>query len=143
MEYDGTSTPLLKILYLPTTSHYFQALGLMYAKKNIKIRNERCVCWSENEMSAKETKVMRINSRRQDSIKISVSEIEDTEEFTYLGSTVTKDGGAEADIRNRLSKARNFFNTIFMEKCGNLNHTVGRRSSAYSKAMHCLFYCGG
>ena len=58
-----------------------------------------------------------------------------SEEFTYLGSTVTKDGGAEADIRKRLSKARNPFN-IFLEKCDNLNHTVKRRSFAYSKAVY-------
>ena len=64
------------------------------------------------ELSAKKTKVMRIYARRQDSIKISGSEIEDTEEFTYLGSTVTKDGGAEADIWKRLSKIRNSFNIL-------------------------------
>ena len=56
-------------------------------------------------MSAKKTKVMGINARRQDSIKVSGSEIEDTEELTYLRSTVTKDEGEEADIRKRLSKA--------------------------------------
>ena len=35
---------------------------------------------------------------------MSGSEIEDTEEFTYLRSTVTKDGGAEADIREETFK---------------------------------------
>ena len=75
-------------------------------------RLERNAVYVGLKMSVKKTKVMRINARRQDSIKISGSEIEDTDEFTYLGSTVTKDGGAEADIRKRLSKARNFFNIL-------------------------------
>ena len=75
-------------------------------------RLERNAVYVGLEMSVKKTKVMRINARRQDSIKISGSEIEDTDEFTYLGSTVTKDGGAEADIRKNLSKARNSFNIL-------------------------------
>ena len=75
-------------------------------------RLERNAVYVGPKMSVKKTKVMRINARRQESIKISGSEIEDTDEFTYLGSTVTKDGGAEADIRKRLSKARNSFNIL-------------------------------
>ena len=75
-------------------------------------RLERNAVYVGLKMSVKKTKVMRINARRQESIKISGSEIEDTDEFTYLGSTMTKDGGAEADIRKRLSKARNSFNIL-------------------------------
>ena len=75
-------------------------------------RLERNAVYVGLKMSVKKTKVMRINARRQDSIKISGTEIEDTDEFTYLGSTVTKDGGAEADIRKRLSKGRNSVNIL-------------------------------
>ena len=75
-------------------------------------RLERNAVYVGLKMSVKKTEVMRINARRQDSIKISGSEIEDTDEFTYLGSTMTKDGGAEADIRKRLSKARSSFNIL-------------------------------
>ena len=75
-------------------------------------RLERNAVYVGLKMSVKKTKIMRINARRQDSIKISGSEIEDTDEFTYLGSTVTKDGGAEADIRKRLSKAKNSFSIL-------------------------------
>ena len=52
------------------------------------------------------------NSERQNSIKIYDTELEDIDEFTYLGSTVTRDGGAKADIQKRLSKARVSFNLI-------------------------------
>ena len=55
---------------------------------------------------------MKINAQRQDRIKITGSELEDMEKFDYLGSTVAKDGGAETDIRKRLSKARNSFNLL-------------------------------
>ena len=44
-------------------------------------KNAACV---GHKMSTKKTKVMRINAQRQDSIKITGSEIEDTEEFVYL-----------------------------------------------------------
>ena len=38
-------------------------------------------------------------------------EVEDVEEFAYLGTTVTKEGGGTEDIKKRLSKARGaFFN---------------------------------
>ena len=75
-------------------------------------RLERNAVYVGLKMSVKKTKVMKINAKRQDSTKISGAEIEDTDEFTYLGSTVTKDGGAEADIRRRLSNARNSFNIL-------------------------------
>ena len=52
------------------------------------------------------TKVMRINSRNKDAIKLRGQDIEDVEQFTYLGATVCKEGGGMKDIKNRLSKAR-------------------------------------
>ena len=53
-------------------------------------RLKRNAVYVDLKMSVKKTKVRRINARRQNSIKISGSEIEDTDEFTYLGSTVTR-----------------------------------------------------
>ena len=55
------------------------------------------------------TKVMRINSRNKDAIKLRGQDIEDVEQFTYLGATVCKEGGGMKDIKNRLSKARGAF----------------------------------
>ena len=38
-------------------------------------------------------------------------EVEEVEEFVYLGTTVTKEGGGTEDIKKRLCKARGtFFN---------------------------------
>jgi hypothetical protein len=35
-----------------------------------------------------------------------------SEQITYLGSIVCKDGGAREDIQSRVSKARNIFRTM-------------------------------
>ena len=40
---------------------------------------------------------------------MSISEMDG---FTYLGSVVSKDGGADEDIKNRISKARYALNTL-------------------------------
>merc|ERR1712030_4623 len=55
------------------------------------------------------TKNMRINARNQEKIKINGQDIEETEEFTYLGATVCKEGGGMKDLKNRLLKARGAF----------------------------------
>ena len=54
---------------------------------------------------------MRMNSRREDKVMIGRAEVEDVEEFVYLGATVTKEGGGTEDIKKRLNKAQGaFFN---------------------------------
>ena len=39
-------------------------------------------------------------------------EVEDVEEFPYLGATVDKEGGGSKDIMNRLQKARRAFQRL-------------------------------
>jgi len=54
---------------------------------------------------------MRMNTRREDKVMTGSEEVEDVEEFVYLGATVTKEDGGTEDINKRLSKAqRAFFN---------------------------------
>ena len=60
-------------------------------------------------LNAAKCKMMRSNARRQDRVKIGEDEVEEVEEFVYLGATVRKDGGGTEDIRNRLNKARRAF----------------------------------
>ena len=48
---------------------------------------------------------MRVN-KKQENNKIQEMSISEMDGFTYLGSLVSKDGGADEDIRNRISKAR-------------------------------------
>ena len=41
-----------------------------------------------------------------------VEDVEDVESFDYLGERITKHGGAEDDIKNRLGKATGAFNKL-------------------------------
>jgi hypothetical protein len=38
--------------------------------------------------------------------------LEEVEEFTYLGSIVNIEGGTDADVKNRINKARVIFNIL-------------------------------
>jgi hypothetical protein len=61
-------------------------------------------------ISATKTKTMRANPSNQEPFTIGThGEIEDVDEFTYLGAIVCKDGGGMRDLKNRLSKARGTF----------------------------------
>ena len=42
-----------------------------------------------------------MNVRREDKVMIGREEVEDVEEFVYLGATVTNKGGGTADIKKR------------------------------------------
>ena len=60
-------------------------------------------------LNAQKCKVMRMNARSEDKVMIERKEVEDVEEFVYLGATVTKEGGGTEDIKKRLSKAQGAF----------------------------------
>ena len=55
-------------------------------------------------ISSKKSKVMRINAR-----KVNDEQVDDVEEFLYLGALLDKEGGANKDIQQILSKARQTF----------------------------------
>jgi hypothetical protein len=58
------------------------------------------------------TKVMKINAKREQPIKIKDTNLEEVEEFTYLGSIVNIEGGTDADVKNTIHKARVIFNIL-------------------------------
>jgi hypothetical protein len=61
------------------------------------------------------TKVMKINVKRKQPIKIKDTNLEEVEEFTHLGSIVNIEGGIDADVKNRINKARVIFNILGKE----------------------------
>ena len=63
-------------------------------------------------ISQKKTEIMTLNIKSPTTITIEDSNLPQTQEFTYLGSIIRHDGGAEKDIKNRLGKARNAFNML-------------------------------
>ena len=52
------------------------------------------------------TKLMRVNTKKEDSVFLGHESIEDVEDFTYLGSNISKNSGADRNIQARFGKAR-------------------------------------
>ena len=57
-------------------------------------------------INVKKTEVMTLNVNNPGSVLLDGKTLPHVDTFTYLGSTVTTNGGAECDIKRRLSKAR-------------------------------------
>jgi hypothetical protein len=55
---------------------------------------------------------MKINAKHKQPIKIKDTNLEEVEEFTYLGSIVDIEGGTDADVKNRINKTRVIFNIL-------------------------------
>ena len=52
------------------------------------------------------TKILRINTAREQPIILHTKELEEVVSFTYLGSVIDKQGGTDADVKSRIGKAR-------------------------------------
>ena len=52
---------------------------------------------------------MQINARNDQRMKVNDEQVDDVEEFLYLGALLDKEGGATKNILQRLSKARQTF----------------------------------
>ena len=58
------------------------------------------------------TKVLKINSGSNRKIRVNDADIEEVDSFTYLGSVVDTSGGTDADVANRINKARGAFHSL-------------------------------
>ena len=47
-----------------------------------------------------------VNTKNNNPITLNGETLEETDSFTYLGSTVNKNGGTEEDVKARIQKAR-------------------------------------
>jgi hypothetical protein len=65
------------------------------------------------QINVNKTKEMRINSNIEHSLSINGKDIEQVESFLYLGSMVTKDGGAKEDVRKRIRKVKGAFVQLY------------------------------
>ena len=63
-------------------------------------------------INVKKTKTMRYNARSQEPIGIENNEVEEVENFTYLGACLDKEGGARGEIKTRIRKAWISFNKL-------------------------------
>jgi hypothetical protein len=55
---------------------------------------------------------MWLNANNSQAITISVKDVDDVEDFIYLGTTISKTGGTNVDIRRRIDHARVAFNKL-------------------------------
>ena len=55
---------------------------------------------------------MRLNNRKMEPVKLEGKDIEDVDEFTYLGAVVSKEGGGGKDMDSRLNKAKAAFTKL-------------------------------
>jgi hypothetical protein len=57
-------------------------------------------------INRKKTKIMWVNTARQEKIVIDGEMLEDVDRFCYLGSMTDKNGGAEKDVKTRTGKPK-------------------------------------
>ena len=68
----------------------------------------------DDKLNARNCKTPRTEfARNRENIVVNCEEVEDVEEFAYLGAIVDKEGGGSKDIRNRLQKARGAFQKLW------------------------------
>ena len=60
----------------------------------------------------RKTEVMTLNVQDLIPVKVEDDPLPNTQQITYLGSTVRHNGGAGNDIRNRIDKAKNAFRML-------------------------------
>ena len=64
-------------------------------------------------LNTRKCKTLRTEyASNRESIKVNGREVEDVEEFLYLGATVDKEGGGSKDIMNHLQKACSTFQRL-------------------------------
>jgi hypothetical protein len=68
---------------------------------------------------------MRLNATVGEKLFIYENEIEQVDSFTYLGSIISKDGGADEDIRSRIRKANGAFLQLYPVW---RNHNISKRT---------------
>ena len=64
-------------------------------------------------INVKKTKALRVNTSKTESFILGSESIEDVDSFVYLGSKVTKDGGAAQDVAQRIQKANGAFVQLY------------------------------
>ena len=63
-------------------------------------------------ISKSKTKGMRINTSNAVWLELEGEDIEEVEDFVYLGSNISNDGGSDRDIQMKIGKARSVFTTL-------------------------------
>ncbi|KAK2172900.1 hypothetical protein NP493_920g00000 [Ridgeia piscesae] len=57
-------------------------------------------------INRRKTRIMKANTKNNNPITLKVEPLEETDSFTYLGSTINKNGDTDVDVKARIQKAR-------------------------------------
>ena len=60
-------------------------------------------------VNTRKTKLMKINHKSNNPVTINNSDIDEVNEFTYLGSKIATDGDSEREVNSRITKANQSF----------------------------------
>jgi hypothetical protein len=82
---------------------------------------------------------MRIRTAIDNKLFIAGNEVEQVESFIYLGSVVTKSGGAEEDVRSRIRKANGAFVQLYSVR-GETGISPGEQSCKFSIATSSQYF---
>ena len=63
-------------------------------------------------LNSDKTKILRVCTSGNCTLNIDGKQITEVDSFKYLGSIITKDGGADADVKSRIQKARQSFGAL-------------------------------
>ena len=88
---------------------------LSSSSNHLQTKTDRLVMFAKQVglfVNVKKTEVMNINKNPSQPIKIGDSQIKEVNKFTYLGSVISNEDGAKADIETRINKARVAFKSL-------------------------------
>ena len=83
--------------------------------EHLQIKTDRLVMFAKQVglfVNIKKTEVMNISKETSQPIKIEGSDLKQVNKFTYLGSVISSEDGAKADIDTRINKARTVFKSL-------------------------------
>ena len=63
-------------------------------------------------INCKKSEILRVNALEEGKIRIEETELKEVERFIYLGSYLSKTGGSEEDMQNRITKAQFAFRSL-------------------------------
>ena len=84
--------------------------GAHLSQKTTTLRNNACKVGLK--INSNNTKWMSAGCKRNCQIKIDGPETEKIDRFSYLGSVIDVQGGADADMKARIGKARQAFTSL-------------------------------
>ena len=62
-------------------------------------------------INVKKTKSLRLGISEDENVTLGNEKIDQVSSFTYLGSTISKDGGSSEDVKSRTAKAQGVFHS--------------------------------